>query len=134
MMLHARDTQPQNPAKTRKLVLMVTHGPEHPEAATIPFAMAVAAQAGGVEVVLGFQMEGVRLLISGVAEQVAVSGYVPLKELMNIYRENGGTLIACGPCVNTRKINPEDFIDGAHVENAPLFIEQFITATNVLVY
>jgi predicted peroxiredoxin len=117
-----------------KLVLMVTHGPEHPEAATIPFAMAVAAQSAGVEVVMGFQIEGVELLKKGTADSVSAPGFVPLKDLMEIYRSNGGVFYACGPCINSRGIQPADFIEGATVVNAPVFIEQFVTATNVLVY
>jgi len=42
---------------SRKLVFMVTHGPEDPERATIPFAMAVGAQAAGIEVVMGFRLK-----------------------------------------------------------------------------
>ena len=119
---------------TRKLVFMVTHGPEHPEAATIPFALAVAAQAAGVEVVMGFQIKGVRLLKKGAADKVAAPGFVTLKELIDIYRGNGGVFYACGPCLASRGIKPEDMIDGAQVVNAATFIEQFVTASNVLVY
>lgn len=135
MTLHVPGSQPK-PGGTpaRKLVFMVTHGPEHPETATIPFAMAVAAQAGGVEVVMGFQVEGVRLLQRGVAEGVAAPGFVPLKQLMDIYHSNGGVYYACGPCTATRGITAEEFVDGAQVVNAPVFIEQFLTAQNVLVY
>ena len=118
----------------RKLVLMVTHGPEHPEAATIPFVLAVAAQSAGVEVVMGFQIEGVTLLQRGVADNVTAPNFVPLKDLVEIYRSNGGVFYACGPCVASRGIKPEDFIPGAQVVNAATFIEQFVTATNVLVY
>jgi predicted peroxiredoxin len=37
---------------TSKLVIVATHGPDDPERATIPFAMAVAAQASGIEVLM----------------------------------------------------------------------------------
>lgn len=117
-----------------KLVLMVTHGPKDPERATIPFTIAVAAQAAGVEVVMGFQVDGVELLKKGVADKVAAPSFTPLKDLLEIYHGNGGRFYACGPCVASRKIAPEDFIAGAQVVNAPTFIEQFVTATNVLVY
>jgi predicted peroxiredoxin len=117
-----------------KLVFMVTHGPEHAEAATVPFALAVAAQAAGAQVVMGFQLEGVRLLKKGEAKKVAPPGFVPLLELMEIYRDKGGEYLACGPCVALRKIGPEDFIEGARVVNAPTFVEQFLNASNVLVY
>jgi predicted peroxiredoxin len=118
----------------QKLVFMVTHGPEEPERATIPFALAVGAQSSGIEVVMGFQVEGVLLLKKGVAEGVKAAGFVPLKDLLDIYTSNGGKLLACGPCVNARQIKPEEFIQGAAVVNAPTFIEQFLTANNVLVY
>jgi len=117
-----------------KLVFMVTHGPEEPERATIPFATAVAAQAAGVEVLMGFQVEGVLLLQKDAAEGVAAPGFVPLQELMDIYRANGGRFYACGPCVASRRIDPETFVDGAAIVNAPTFVEQFVTATSVLVY
>ena len=45
----------------KKLFILCTHGPEDAERATIPFAMATAAQASDVEVVMGFQAEGVKL-------------------------------------------------------------------------
>jgi len=135
MTLYTPGSQPKSgKAPARKLVFMVTHGPEHPETATIPFAMAVAAQAGGVEVVMGFQVEGVRLVERGVAEKVAAPHFTPLKDLMDIYHSNGGVYYACGPCVATRDIATENFVEGAQVVNAATFVEQFITANNVMVY
>ena len=65
-------------ADTEKLVFMVTHGPEHPELATIPFVMAGAALASDVEVVMGFQGDGVELMHKGVAEGVAAEAFPPL--------------------------------------------------------
>ena len=121
--------------KNGKLILMCTHGPEDPERATIPFVMATAAQASDVEVVLGFQANGVMLIRKGCAEHVFAAGFPPLKELLDIYIENGGKLLVCGPCVKSRQINPEEeFIAGATVVNAATFVKECTEATNVLVY
>lgn len=121
--------------KNGKLILMCTHGPEDPERATIPFVMATAAQASDVEVVLGFQANGVMLIRKGCAEHVFAAGFPPLKELLDIYVENGGKLLVCGPCVKSRQINPEEeFIAGATVVNAATFVKECTEATNVLVY
>jgi predicted peroxiredoxin len=121
--------------KNGKLILMCTHGPEDPERATIPFVMATAAQASDVEVVLGFQANGVMLVRKGCAEHVFAAGFPPLKELMDIYIENGGKLFVCGPCVKSRQINPEEeFIPGATVVNAATFVKECTEAPNVLVY
>ena len=118
-----------------KLILMCTHGPEDPERATIPFVMATAAQASDVEVVLGFQANGVMLITKGIAEHVFASGFPPLKELLDIYLESGGKFLVCGPCVKSRQINPEkEFIEGAMLVNAATFVKECAEATNVLVY
>ena len=117
-----------------KLVIMITHGPEDPERATIPFALAVAAQASGVEILLGFQLNGVLLLQKGKAEGVTFPGFAPLKDLLDTYRDSGGQLFACRPCLQARNIITEDLIEGVTVVNAPTFINEFLEAKNVLMY
>lgn len=122
-------------AEQDKIILMCTHGPEDPERATIPFVMATAAQATDMEVVLGFQASGVMLIRQGCAEHVFAAGFPPLKELLDIYLENGGVLLVCGPCVQSRQIDPnQDFVEGAKVVNAVTFLKEISEATNVLVY
>lgn len=118
-----------------KLAIVCTCGPEDPERATIPFVLATAAQASDVEVVMGFQVNGVMLMKKGMAEHVLAGGFPPLKELIDTYIEAGGKLFVCGPCVNSRKLDPAtDFIDGAKVVNAATFVKEFTEATNVLNY
>jgi predicted peroxiredoxin len=118
-----------------KLVIMCTHGPEDPERATIPFVTATAAQASDVDVMLGFQSNGVLLVRKGCAEHVFAAGFPPFKELLEAYLEAGGELLVCGPCVNARKIDANnEFIQGARVVNAVTFVKLYTEATNVLVY
>ena len=118
-----------------KLVIICTHGPEDPERATIPFVLATAAQASDVEVIIGFQANGMMLIKKGCAEHVFAAGFPPLKELMDIYIEAGGEFLLCGPCVNSRKLDLEtDFVPGSKVVNAATFVKVFTEATNVLNY
>lgn len=72
--------------------------PKTRKRATIPFVMATTAQASDVEVVLGFQANGVLLIREGIAQHVFAAGFPPLKELLDIYLESGGKLLVCGPC------------------------------------
>jgi len=118
-----------------KLVIMCTHGPEDPERATIPFVMATAAQAADVEVIIGLQVDGVRLAAKGGADGVAAPSFPALKDLFKAYFEAGGKLLVCGPCVQSRKIDPKkDFVDAATVVGAATFVQCCTEATNVLVY
>lgn len=120
--------------KQQKLVLMVTNGPENAELATIPFVMATTAQASDVDVLMGFQGNGVMLTLKGMADHVAASGFPPLKDLLSIYIEAGGKLYVCGPCVGSRKITQQDMVAGATIVGAATFIAECVSATNVLVY
>jgi predicted peroxiredoxin len=121
-------------ADTEKLVFMVLHGPSHPEHATIPFVMAGAALASDVEVVLGFQADGVELVRTGGADAVEAPGFPPLKKLMDDVRELGGKLLVCGPCIKSRGIAADDLVDGAEVVAAGRFVAEITSATNSLVY
>jgi predicted peroxiredoxin len=122
-------------ATTEKLVFMVTHGPDHPEHATIPFVMAAAALASDVQVVLGFQADGVELMQTGVAQRVEAAGFPPLAKLLDDIRELGGALLVCGPCIKSRGIvAPEGLVQGAEVVAAGRFISEITSATNSLVY
>jgi len=118
----------------KKLVLMATHGPENPELATIPFVMAVTAQASDVDVLMGFQGNGVMLTVKGMADHVAAAGFPPLSDLLKTYGESGGKLYVCGPCVGSRKIAQQDLVDGATIVGAATFVAECVAATNVLVY
>jgi predicted peroxiredoxin len=121
-------------ADTEKLVFMVLHGPSHPEHATIPFVMAGAALASDVEVVLGFQADGVDLVRKGGADAIEAPGFPPLAKLMGDVRELGGKLLVCGPCLKSRGIAAEDLVDGAEVVAAGRFVAEITSATNSLVY
>lgn len=117
-----------------KLVIMVTCGPEDAERATIPFVMATAAQASDVDVLMGFQGNGAWLTMKGIAERIHANGFPPLQDLVDAYVEEGGKMYVCGPCVKTRSIEQDDFIEGASVVNAATFVVEVTGATSTLVY
>jgi predicted peroxiredoxin len=122
-------------AENEKLVIMVTHGPEDPELATIPFVMACAALASDVAVVMGFQADGVVLVQRGEAEKVLAPEFPPLAKLMADFTELGGTLLVCSPCLKSRQlVAPDDLVPGAEVVAAARFVAEVTSATNTLVY
>lgn len=122
-------------ADNEKLVFMVTHGPNEPELATIPFVMAVAALSADVQAVIGFQGDAVRLVRKGEAERIEAAGFPPLAKLMSDLRELGGGMLVCKPCLVSRGIDdPEGLIDGAEVVAAARFVAEVTSSTQTLVY
>ena len=121
-------------ADQEKLVVVVTHGPDDPELATIPFAMAGAAVASDVDVVMGFQGEGCLLVKKGVAETVAAPEFAPRADLLPTIQELGGKVLVCSPCVKSRGLTQDDLVDGAEIVAAARFVAEVTSATNALVY
>ena len=118
----------------KKLFIMVTNGPENPEMATIPFVMATAAQAGDIEVVMGFQGNGSMLTVKCMSDHVYANGFPKLSELIDTYIEAGGKMYVCGPCVGSRQINEEELIKGATIVGAATFVSESLSATQSLIY
>ena len=117
-----------------KLVFIVTHAGEDPERATFPFLMANAAQAMDTEAVVVLQGTSVFLAQKGYAEHVSAPGLTPLKTLLDNFVENGGRLLVCIPCIEERKIKPEDLIQGTELVKAGRLIHEIGEAKSTLVY
>ncbi len=121
-------------AAAEKLVVMVTHGPDEPELAMIPFAMAGAAIASDVEVVMGFQADGCLLVKKGIAETIDVPDFAPLSELLPTIQELGGQILVCSPSIKSRGLTQNDLVEGAEIVAAARFVAEITSATNALVY
>lgn len=117
-----------------KLVIIVTHGPEEPELATLPFVMAAGALVSEVEVFMAFQGEGVRLVTKGGADGVHADSFPPLSELIGTVAEIGGLLMPCSPCIESRGITEDQMLDGVEVIGAARLVNEITSATATLNY
>ncbi|MFH1481298.1 MAG: DsrE family protein [Pseudomonadota bacterium] len=120
--------------KPEKLVIISTHAEESPDKATIPFVMGNAALVMDVEATIILQVTGVYLAMKGYADHVHAAGFPPLLELQKIYFENGGKLLVCSPCLQARKINPDDLIPEAKIIAGATLVSEILSANNVVSY
>ncbi len=120
--------------KKEKLVFVVTCAEEQPEKATIPFVLANAALAMDTEAVIVLQMMGVYLGMKDYAKHVHAAGFPPLQDLIESFREEGGRIFVCDPCIKARQISPDDLIEGAEIVAGATLIDTFLDAKNVVAY
>jgi predicted peroxiredoxin len=121
-------------ADTERLVFIMTHGPEDPDRATIPLAMANAALAMEVEVVIVLQGTAVLLAKQGCLEHIFAANFPPLKELVDNFFAQGGKLLVCVPCLKSRKFEESDLIAGAQATAAGKLIQEILGANSTLVF
>lgn len=119
---------------TEHLVYLCTHGPEDPEKATLPFAMALGAQATERGVTLILQAGAVLLAVKGEAEHVFARGMAPLKEQLDEYLGSGGKLLACSACLTARQVDGSSILDTVEVVSVTRLNNEFTAATNVICY
>ncbi len=122
-------------AEKKTLVIMVTHGAENPEKATIPYVLANAALASGIEVIIGIQATGVYTVSKECYKHIFAAGFPPLKELVDTFIQSGGKIYVCGPCINSRQMDVNtQLIEGSKVVNAATFVNEMMKADKVLFY
>ena len=117
-----------------KLIFVVTWADEKPDTATIPFALGNSALAMDVEAIIILQSTGVFLGTKDYARHIHATGFPPLQQLMEIFKEEGGKLYACEPCIRARNISAEDLLDGIEIVSGPTLVDGYLEAKNVVLY
>lgn len=117
-----------------KLVVIATFAEESPDKATLPFVLGNAALAMDVEASIILQGTGVYLALRGYPDHVHAAGFPPLTELQELFQEAGGKIMVCSPCLQARKIAPEDLIPGAAVIAGATLVSEILSATSSVTY
>ncbi len=116
------------------LIFVVTCADEKPDKATIPFALGNSALAMDTEAIIILQSTGVFLGKKDYARHIHATGFPPLQQLMDIFKEEGGKLYACEPCIRARNISADDLLEGIEIVSGPTLVDGYLEAKNVVVY
>lgn len=118
---------------SKKAFLVVgTHADDDREKATMTFACAGAASALGIKTLVFLTGEGVKLAQTGYAEKLEpVKGMAPVKEMMDAFVKSGGRIQVCIPCLESRGIDKEQFMDGVKFANLMDFAAEAVEADRV---
>lgn len=95
-----------------KFCVSLTCAKDDTDKATVAFVVANAALGSEKETLLFMTTEGVRLSQKGYADDVAEEGFLPLKDLMDLFVGGGGTIYVCAPCFKKRGLDENNLIDG----------------------
>ena len=105
-------------ADDSKVVINLATGLEDAERVTVAFLVGGAAAERGKQVTMFLTKEAVRLALPGFAEAVACDGCPPLSRLFQQYADNGGELLVCPICFNSRKLDEDQLVGNAKLGGA----------------
>ena len=106
-----------------KLVVSITCAKDNPDKATVAMVVANAGVASGQETIAFFSSEGVYLGKKNYADDIREEGFAPLKDLLDTFIENGGTLWFCAPCCKKRGLGEDDLIARSTVVGGAKLVE-----------
>lgn len=101
-----------------KVVINLATGTEDPERVIVAFLVAGAALEAGKTVAFFLTKEAVRLALPGHAVGEACRGCPPLERLFEQVAEQGGELLACPVCMNSRGLEGAELVPNARVAGA----------------
>lgn len=108
--------------ESRNLIVMITHGIEH-ELSSAGLTIALGGITSGLRVSIFLTSAGVDIVRCGAADSTHVKPLEPLAQMLRDFRERGGTLWACTPCVKSRGYTQESLIDGVVITGASVMHE-----------
>lgn len=106
-----------------KFCVSLTCAKDDPDRATVGFVVANAALGSEQETIVFLSTEGVRLAVQGYAEDIAESGFAPLRELMANFAGSGGVIYVCSPCFKKRNLDEGKLVDGAQIVGGAKLVE-----------
>ena len=102
----------------QKVVINLATGLEDGERVIVAFLVGNAAAEQRKDVVMFLTKEAVRLGLPGYAQGVACDGCPPLERLFQQYADNGGQLLVCPICFNSRKLDESQLVGNAKLAGA----------------
>ncbi|MGH1463164.1 MAG: DsrE family protein [Neptuniibacter sp.] len=102
----------------QKILINFQNGRNNLERATISLVLAVTASKTR-ETALFVSAEAAELCITGVADDLVVPGYEPIKNLLEDYLANQGKIWLCPACAKAKGISESDLVEGVEIAGAP---------------
>ena len=107
----------------RELAILFTVDPKaETERASMGLSIGLAALATDAKVKIFFALDGIRTLVKGYTDGLAVENFAPVSELLDLIQEEGGKLYVCSPFMKVRDITEEDLRDDVIVSSAPTLV------------
>jgi predicted peroxiredoxin len=125
-------TTPSDPAG-KKILMIMTTGPEDPDKTYAPFYTAALMAAMEIETSMYFLMHAPELLRKGAAEKVPLKKGGNLKMFVDMALENGVKFLACAEsCRDLCEIAPSDLIDGVKLVGSATLADLALDADSVV--
>ena len=117
-----------------KVLIISTHFLENLELATLPWVVGNAALAGDKEVTMFLQGPAVLAARKACCDGAQSKPFPELSSLVDSFRESGGDIYLCGPCMKNHNLAEADVVEGVSVAGAGFLVELAENADSTFTY
>jgi uncharacterized protein len=111
-----------------------THGKEDVERASLTFVVGNTALSSAQEAIVLLTIEGVWVATPGYSDSLQANGFLPLRELIEKFVQNGGQIWVCGSCAKPRNITEQTLISGAKIVGAATAVEAMVNGARTITF
>ncbi len=117
----------------KKILMIMTSGPEDPDKTYAPFYTAALMAAMEIDTTMYFLMHAPELLRKGAAEKVPLKKGGNLKMFIDMARENGVKFLACAEsCRDLCEISEGDLLEGVQLVGSATLADLDLDADSVI--
>jgi len=120
--------------KAKKLLYVVTSGPDTPERLYAPFVLATTATTMNIDATVYFLMRGVLVVKKGEADKIKMGSFPPLKDVMKQASDAGVKFLVCDQSTQVLGIDRGGYIPGAKVVGAATLNDLALEADGILTF
>ena len=105
-------------------LFILTNISENADKAALPLVLANAALSADKDALIWLTLEGVKLAKTGAADEVQPESFAPVKELLDLFVENGGRIGVCPPCAATHNVTDDNKLEHAEWMGGVALLEE----------
>ena len=120
---------------SNRFCVSITESKSNGDKATVGFVVANAALGSEKETLVFLSADGVWAAVKGEMETIDEGApFEPLRELVDKFVRNGGTIMVCSPCMKKRGIAEEQLVEGARPAGGAVIVEWLASCSPCVSY
>ena len=116
-----------------EFLITLSHNKSNEKHVTLAFTLGLKAQEKGLATAIVLLLDGVHVGRTGYVDDIDIGEpFLPVKDMLEVYLNQGGQLLVCGSCWKHEKFADADRLAGARMVTADAVVDMLLNARTTL--
>jgi tRNA 2-thiouridine synthesizing protein D len=114
-------------------LITLSHNKSSQKHVTLAFTLGLKALEKDLETAIVLFLDGVYVASTSYVDDIDIGEpFLPVKDMLEVYLDNGGELLICGSCWKHEKLTDSQRIPGARIVTADTVVDMLLNAKTTL--